>query len=404
MKLTDAACRHAKGKAVPYKLSDGMSMYLLVKPNGSRLWQMSYRFGDKQKTLSFGMYPMVSLADARERRENARAQLSANTDPGQVVKAAVQVVRAAKVKKENIKRNTFEALARAWHENSKGAWVEAHSERVMARMVRDVLPAIGAKDITDIEPAEILAVLRKVEARGAIDITKRLRQSIGAVFRFAIAEGKAKANPAAELADALKPKPKVKHFASLKAREIAPFLAALKVFDGQDQTRLAILFTLHTFVRTNEIRFAQWTEFEDLAGKAPIWRIPEDRMKMGREHIVPLTPAVVKILAGLKAIAGESPYVVPAGGKLGVISENTMLFGIYRMGYHSRLTVHGFRGTASTILNEKGFPSDHIERQLAHVESNKIRAAYNSAEWLPARRKMMMFWSDFLDKQAKVAA
>lgn len=403
MPLTDAACRSAKAKEKSYKLSDGEGMFLQVQPNGSRLWRMAYRFDGKEKTLAFGVYPYVSLVDAREHRFKAKRLLATGVDPGAVVKEAKDVKAAAKVS-EIAAANTFEAMARAWHTNSKGAWVDAHTERVMSRLERDVFPAIGAKAITEIEPAEILSILRTVEARGAIDIAKRLRQTVGAVFRFAIAEGKAKLNPASELSDALKPKPKVKHFASLKAGEIADFFAKLSRYDGEEQTRLAILFTFHTFVRTSEIRFAQWTEFEDLDGKAPIWRIPEDRMKMGREHIVPLTPAVVKILASLKAIAGESPYVVPAGGKLGVISENTMLFGIYRMGYHSRLTVHGFRGTASTILNEKGFQSDHIERQLAHVESNKIRAAYNSAEWLPARRKMMMFWSDFLDQQAKAAA
>ena len=403
MALTDAACRNAKGTDKPFKLSDGEGMYLFVQPNGSRLWRMGYRFDGKQKTLAFGIYPYVSLADARERRFKAKRLLVTGVDPGAVAKEIKDVQAAAKVA-EVAKLNTFESTARAWHENSKGGWVEDHAERVLARMVRDVFPVIGAKAITEIEPADVLEVLRTVEARGAIDIAKRLRQNIGKVFRFAIAEGKAKLNPAAELADALKPKPKVKHHASLKAGEVGEFLDKLSRYDGGAQTRLAILFTFHTFVRTSEIRFAQWTEFEGLDGKAPLWRIPEDRMKMGREHIVPLTKTAVEILAGLKAIAGESEFVLPSGGKLGVVSENTLLFGIYRMGYHSRLTIHGLRGTASTILNENDFLSDHIERQLAHVEENKIRGAYNSAEWLPARRKMMIWWSDYLNEQAKVAA
>lgn len=394
MPLSDAACRNAKGEAKPKKLTDGEGLFLLVQPNGSRLWRMAYRFAGKQKTLAFGVYPHVTLEDARARRAQARRILASGQDPA-------EHQRAQEREKKIAQGHTFESVARAWHANVSGKWVPEHSARVLSRIERDVFPVIGARPIADIEAPEILDLLRAVERRGALDITKRLRQSIGSVFRFAIAEGRAKRNPAADLVDALKPKPKVQHFASLKANEIGEFLGKLAAYDGEAQTRLAILFTLHTFVRTREIRLARWAEFEGLDGKAPVWRIPAERMKMGREHLVPLTRQALAILRELRAIAGQSPYLLPSDTKEGVISQNTMIFGLYRLGYHSRLTIHGFRGTASTILNEHGFSPDWIERQLAHVEENKIRGAYNSAEWLPGRREMMAWWSNFLDQQAR---
>jgi integrase len=394
MPLSDTTCRNAKGKDKPQKLTDGQGLFLLVQPNGSRLWRMAYRFDGKQKTLAFGVYPHVSLEDARAKRAEARRILATGKDPSQHQR---EVERDRKI----ASGHTFESVARAWHSNVSTEWVPAHKERVLSRLERDVFPAIGERPIAEIEAPEILDVLRAVERRGALDISKRLRQSIGSVFRFAIAEGRAKRNPAADLVEALKPKPKVQHFASLKAADVGEFLRRLADYDGEDQTRLSILFTLHTFVRTKEVRLAEWREFDDLDGTEPLWRIPKERMKMGREHIVPLTRASVSILRELRKLAGSSRYVLPSATKSGVISENTMIFGLYRLGYHSRLTVHGFRGTASTILNEQGFNADWIERQLAHVEENKIRGAYNAAEWLEGRREMMAWWSSFLERQAK---
>lgn len=393
MPLSDAACRNAKGKDKPQKLSDGEGLFLLVQPNGSRLWRMAYRFAGKQKTLAFGVYPSVSLESAREKRTAARKLLASGKDP-----AAQQ--REDDRARKMAQAHTFEIVARAWHANVSESWVDDHKTRVLSRLERDVFPDLGSRPIAEIEAPEILDVLRAVERRGALDITKRLRQSIGSIFRFAIAEGRAKRNPAADLVDALKPKPKVQHFASMRQDEVGEFLRKLACYDGEDQTRLAILLTLHTFVRTKEMIEARWAEFESLEGNEPIWRIPPERMKMGREHLVPLTSTSVSILRDLRALAGKSPFVLPSDTKSGTISQNTMIFGLYRLGYHSRLTIHGFRGTASTILNEQGFPSDHIERQLAHVEENKIRGAYNSAEWLPGRRVMMNWWSSFLNREA----
>lgn len=370
--LSDAKCRNVKPTGKNQKLSDGGGLYLLVLASGGKSWRLAYRFGGKQKALMLGRYPAVSLAQARAARDNAKAMLAAHKDPG-----SKEVTE------------TFEAIALRWHATNKSLWVKAHAERVLARIDRDVLPEIGHRPIGEIEPAEIVALLRKVEERGALDISKRLRQSIGAVFRFAIAEGKAKSNPAADVGDALKPKPKVKHFASLKAEAIPDLVKAIHTYDGEDRTRLALLLTLHTFVRTNETRFARWSEIEGLDGDAPLWRIPKERMKMGREHLVPLSPQVVAILRELRPLSDEATL-------FGGMSQNTMIFALYRMGYHGRLTVHGFRSMASTVLNEHGWNRDWIELQLAHAEENEVRGAYNAAEYLSGRREMMRWWSDYL--------
>lgn len=385
MPLSEAKCRNEKPGDKQKKLSDGGGLYLLVLPTGGKSWRLGYRFAGKQKAISFGQYPAVTLAMARERRDEARRLLAVGQDPG--------------ARSEARKVESFEQVARRWHANESAGWVPAHAARVLSRMERDVFPEIGASTLDAIEPPDVLAVLRKVEDRGALDISKRLRQSISSVFRFAIAEGKARRNPAADVGDALKPRPRVKHFAALRASELPDLLASIKAYDGQAQTRLALLLTLHTFVRTSETRFAAWHEFEDLDGLAPLWRIPGERMKMGREHLVPLSTQVVSILRELRQIS-DGPYLFPGAGGRGVMSQNTMIFALYRMGYHSKLTVHGFRSMASTILNEAHFNRDWIERQLAHVEDNEVRGAYNSAEWLPGRRDMMCWWSNYLDGQA----
>jgi integrase len=384
MPLSEAKCRNEKPGEKQKKLSDGGGLYLLVLPTGGKSWRIGYRFQGKQKAISFGQYPTVGLAQAREKRDEAKRMLAAGKDPGA---------------RDEKKVETFEQIARRWHDNESAGWVPAHAQRVLRRIERDVFPVIGHKTLDAIEPPDVLDLLRQVEARGALDISKRLRQSINSVFRFAIAEGRARHNPAADVGQALKPKPKVKHFASLKAAEIADLLAKINAYDGEHQTRLALLLTLHTFVRTSETRLAAWSEFEDLNGQSPLWRIPASRMKMGREHLVPLSPQVVAILREIREI-NDGHYLFPGRGGKGVMSQNAMIFALYRMGYHSRLTVHGFRSMASTILNENHFNRDWIERQLAHVEGDDVRGAYNSAEWLPGRRKMMAWWSDYLDTKA----
>lgn len=379
--LSDAKCRSEKPGEKQRKLSDGGGLYLLVLPSGGKSWRLGYRFGGKQKALALGQYPAISLADARTKRDNAKRMLAAGADPSMLAKS-----------------DTFESFARRWHDNEKGGWIEAHASRVWSRIERDVLPALGQRPLGDITAPDILNVLRKVEERGALDISKRLRQSIGSVFQFAIAEGKAKSNPAADIAKALKPKPKVKHFAALKTSGIPKLVADINAYHGEAQTRLSLLLTLHCMVRTNETRFAHWSEFEDLDGEA-LWRIPPERMKMGREHLVPLSPQVVELLREVRSL-NPAGHLFP-GRKVGVQSQNAMIFSLYRMGYAARLTVHGFRSMASTVLNESGFNREWVEMQLAHVDGS-VRGVYNSAEWLPGRRRMLTFWSDFLEGKVKL--
>jgi len=374
MPLSEPACRTAKPKEKPYKLTDGEGMYLFIKPNGSRLWRMAYRHDGKQKTLSFGAYPYVSLADARKKRAEAKTALAGGSDPS--------------AKETPVE--TFASIAERWFAKEQDQCAVSHTSRVIARVRRDAFPTLGHRPINEIEPPDVLSVLRKVEERGAIEVAKRLRQSISAIFRFAIAEGQVKFNAAADVGEALKPTPKVRHFSMVRLHELDALVRDIDAYTGEPSTRVALLFALHTIVRSNEIRFAKWSEIED--GDEPLWRIPADRMKMKREHLVPLSRQAIELL---RSLPKDGEFIFP-GHRGKAMSENTMIYALYRMGYHSRQTVHGFRRLASTAMNEEGFPSDYIERQLAHVEKNKIRGAYNTAEWLPARREMLQWWSDYL--------
>lgn len=376
MALTDTACRNAKGRERPYKISDGEGLFLLVQPKGSRLWRMAYRFGGKQKTLAFGIYPYVTLADAREKKAEAKRALSKGVDP-----AKAEVKQA----------ETFESVAQRWYDNSKDRWDESHSGRMWSRVKRDAFPEIGSLPIDKIAPPALLDMLRKVEARGAIEVAKRLKQSVSSVFRFAIAEGLIAHNPAAEIGAALKPTPRVRHFSTIKPSGAHDLVHKIAAYDGEAITRIALQFILHTFVRTNELRFGLWSEIE-----GDLWRIPAERMKMGREHVVPLTAQSLALLEEAKQYS-SGPFIFERdGGK--PISENRMLYALYRLGFHSRQTIHGLRRLASTTLNEHGWPSDHIEMQLAHVSKDRIRGIYNSAEWLDGRREMMAWWSGHLSE------
>jgi integrase len=395
MPLSDSACKGAKPQERAYKIPDGEGMYLLVETNGSRLWRMNYRFAGKHKTLALGQYPGVKLVDARQKRTEARRLLAEGIDPAEAKK------RRRVIDAED--EMSFEFVAREWHENQKSRWVPGHQMRVLSRLSDDVFPEIGSRRIDTLEAPEILEMLRKVEGRGAVDTARRLRQAISGVFRYAIAVGKAKRDPASDIRGALKVPPRKRHYAILKVSELQDFYERLFAYDGDEATRLAIELVTHTFVRTAEIIYAQRSEFEDLGDPAKAaWRIPAARMKAGREHIVPLSPRAREIVLRLIGLAGRSQFLLP--GRLGgVISKNTMLFALYRMGYVGKMTVHGLRGTASTILNEHGFNRDWIERQLAHVPGDDVRAAYNAAEWLAERRQMMLWYSDFLEQRAMVA-
>lgn len=392
MPLTDTYLRGAKGAGKPYKKSDSGGLFILVQPDGKKYWRLAYRFGGKQKTLALGSYPLVPLREAREARDAAKKQLLADQDPGKLRKTEKAAQKAAT-------GNGFEVIAREWHEAQRHRWTVEHAGRVIRRLERDIFPYLGHRSIVDIEPPELLDVLRRIEARSAMDIAKRQREHCGQIFRYAIASGRAKRDPSADLRGALKAAPPVQHRAAMPRKELPGFLRALDNYDGEPSTQLAMKLIILTLVRTKELRPAQWCEFEALDTDVPIWRIPAERMKIkGRaDHLVPLPRQAVEILAALRPLTDNSAYLFPSSGKKGFMSENTMLYALYRMGYHSRATVHGFRGVASTILNEAGFNPDWIERQLAHDETNKVRAAYNSAQYLPDRRRMLQWYADHLE-------
>jgi len=390
MRLKDITVRNAKPRPKKYKIYDGEGLYLEVLPTGAKYWRMKYFFAGKEKRLALGVYPEISLADARERRSQARKVLAAGQDP---VQAKQEAKRLATLKHAN----TFEAIAREWFENRKHEWAPSFADMVLDRLERHILPNLGHRPIADVQAPEVLAILRVVEGKGALEMARRVMQMCGQIFMYAIATARAQRNPVADLRGALKT-PVVKHRAYLKESELPDYLRKLDAYDGHAQTKLALRLLLLTFVRTTELRAAQWQEID--WDKAE-WRIPPERMKMKETHLVPLSRQALAVLRDLQNRSGDRPYIFTnQHNPHTFMSENTMLYALYRMGYHSRTTGHGFRSTASTILNEHGFRADVIERQLAHSERNSVRAAYNHAQYLPERREMMQWWADYLDKVA----
>lgn len=388
MTLSNLQCKTIKPDSKPKKFSDGNGLYLEVVPNGSKYWRLKYRYAGKEKKLSLGVYPQISLAEARKKRDEAKKLLIANIDPSAAKKEA-------KIQQLKIVENAFEKIAREWHEKKLSSWTPRHAIYIMRRLEADIFPPLGHKDIKEITAPELLAALRAIEERGALDIAHRAQQTCGQIFRYAIAIGKADRDISSDLRGALKTFKKG-NYARLDARDLPEFMQKLKIYDGELQTKLAMKFLLLTFVRTGELRGAKWDEI-DLEKKE--WRIAAARMKMREPHIVPLSYQAIEILSKLKEMNFNKEHVFPNRNKpTSFISENTLLYCMYRMGYHSRATVHGFRATASTILNENGFAPDVIERQLAHAERNKVRASYNHAQYLPERRKMMQWWGDYLEE------
>lgn len=399
MALKELEARYATKRAKDYKLFEGEGLYSLVRPNGSKLWRFKYRFDGKEKLLSLGRYPDLSLAEARLRRAEFKVALAKGIDPG-----AKQV--AAPVM-------TFEEAARAWHRNRLEALDAGHAARLLTRLERDAFPALGSRDLRSVTSGDVLAMVRSVEARGALDVSRRLKQHVSQIYRFAIPQGWADQDPAAYLSDLLKPKPRTRHMARVGLSELPALVRAIDRYDGEETprrravTRAALLFTLLTWARTNETRLATWDEFEDLDGAEPLWRVPAGRMKMEREHLVPLAPQVVDLLAAVRAYSSGGH--VFGGYKPGQpISQNTMIYACYRMGYRRRQTVHGFRGLASTWANEaECYRPDWIEMALAHADRDDVRSAYNSALYLTPRRRMLEAWagivSGFIQQPAQRA-
>ncbi|MBA4381645.1 MAG: integrase [Sideroxydans sp.] len=393
MKLTEVAVRKVKPEAKPFKMADGGGMYLEVMPNGSKYWRLKYRFAGKEKRLALGVYPDTSLADARGKRDEARKLLANGSDPSSIKQAEK---RQAKISAAN----SFEAIAREFHTLKSPMWTPHHSTDWLNTLERDVFPKFGHRPITEIEAPDVLDVVRAVEARSAFEVRGRVLQRVRSVFAYAIACGKARHNPAAELKGALAPRPKVQHFAALSEKEMPDFLLALTAYQLRAKsspivfaaTRLLSL----TFVRTGEVRGALWSEFDLDAG---IWTIPAERMKARAPHTVPLSNQAVEVIRALQPLTGHLPNLFPSrNGKGAVISENTVLKVIENIGYKGRMTGHGFRSVASTYLNNLGtIRPDMIEAQLAHGDKDQVRAAYNRADYMEYRKAMMQFWADTLD-------
>lgn len=387
--LTDRAVKQAKATEKAYKLPDEKGLFLLVHPNGSKYWRLKYRLLGKEKLYALGVYPQVGVSEAREKRDAARKLIAEGLDP-------VDRKRQAKADALLKAENSFKSVAREWHAKRLETWSADHGRRILQSLETDVFPFIGGKPIAELSAPEILAVLRRIENRDALDHLGRVRQRIAQVFKYAIQSGKARHNPAAEMTGACKTR-KQEHRPALSRQEFPEFLSKLSVYEGNTQTRLALKLLILTFVRTTELRGARWDEFDFDRAE---WRIPATRMKMKEAHVVPLSTQALKVLENLKPITGSGKLVFPSqNGEDKIMSENTMLYAMYRMGYHSRATVHGFRATASTILNEMGYRPDVIERQLAHAERNKVRAAYHRSEYLAERKELMQGWADFIDAQ-----
>lgn len=388
MKLTARQISTAKPTEKPYKLSDGGGLYLLVNPNGSRYWRMKYRYAGKEKLLSIGVYPDVTLAEARDKRTQAKRILAAGDDPSEVKQAE----REAKNLAVN---NSFELLALEWHEHKKPNWSSGYADDILEYLRKDIFPYIGKKAITDIKPMTMLSVLKKMEDRGVLDKLKKTRQACRQIFTYAIITGRAEFNPVTDLAGALKT-PKQQHFPHLMPTQIGPFIHAVNTYSGSKVTRIATLLLMYTSVRTIELRASEWTEF-DLDND--LWQIPKERMKMRRPHLVPLSRQVKSHLLELKKITGWGKYVFPGRNDAHKpMSEASINQVIKRIGFAGKVTGHGFRHTMSTVLHEKGFNSAWIEAQLAHADRNAIRGTYNHAQYLDGRREMLQWYADYLDE------
>jgi integrase len=393
--LTDTAIRKTKPAEKPLKLSDGNGMYLLVKPDGGRYWRMDYRHDGKRKTLAFGVYPTTTLADARQRREDARRLLAQGRDPGAERKAAKSEKAAAAA----IASDTFEKVARDWMawRDARGETAETTANKDRWRLESYLFPHIGARPITEITPLELRDVLKKIEETGKHETAHRTKTTAGQVFRWAVLEGKTHSDLTASLRGQFTT-PKHTHRATITdPTRIGELLRSFDGFTGQFTTQCALKLAPLVFVRPGELRKAEWSEF-DLEGA--IWRIPGERMKMKAPHIVPLSTQAVAVLRELQQLTGSGHYVFPSVRTTSrSMSENTVNAALRSLGYGKEdMTGHGFRSMAASRLNEMGWNADAIERQLAHAETNKVRAAYtHAAQYLDERTRMMQAWADYLD-------
>jgi len=389
---------NARAKVRPYKLADTGGLCLLIAPSGARLWRWRYRFAGKEKMMALGEYPVVSLAEARERHFAARKLLATGIDPMAERKAVAAAKQREAEARQRETENSFEKVARRWWEWWAVGKSPRHADYVLHRLETDVFPLFGHKFIDAVTAPDLRELILGIEARGARDVAKRAHETAGQIFRYAIAHGISSRNPAADfkpsdiLADA-----REENFARVDVKDVPTLLVKMRTYDGDALTRLAMRLLAYTFVRTSELIEAEWPEF-DLDNAR--WDIPAERMKMDTPHIVPLSWQSVDVLRALKLLTGTGRFVFPgARDKNKPMSNNTILFALYRLGYKGRMTGHGFRGLASTILHENDFTDEHIELQLAHLKRNKVAAAYNHAKYMNQRAAMMQWWADYLDFQ-----
>ncbi|NCH98127.1 tyrosine-type recombinase/integrase [Cronobacter dublinensis] len=388
MKLNARQVDAAKPREKAYKLADGAGLYLEVVPSGSRYWRMKYRFNGKEKRMAFGVYPAVSLAQARALRDEAKKKLAEGIDPS-FAKKEEKLVRDVQL------NNTFQAVALEWHGTKVSRWSEGYASDILEAFNKDIFPYIGQQPVNEIKPLVLLNVLRRMESRGATEKAKKVRQRCSEVFRYAIVTGRAEYNPAADLTSAMSGH-ESKHYPFLTVEELPDFFKALSGYTGSPLVVLAARLLILTGVRTGELRGAFWSEFDF---EKAVWEIPAERMKMKRPHLVPLSTQALEIVQQLKVMSGQYPLVFPGrNDPRKTMSEASINQVFKRIGYTGKVTGHGFRHTMSTILHEQGFNSAWIELQLAHVDKNSIRGTYNHAQYLEGRREMMQWYGDLIEQ------
>ncbi|UIU15484.1 tyrosine-type recombinase/integrase [Klebsiella michiganensis] len=391
MKLNARQVDAAKPREKAYKLADGAGLYLEVVPSGSRYWRMKYRFNGKEKRMAFGVYPAVSLAQARALRDEAKKKLAEGIDPS-FAKKEEKLVRDVQL------NNTFQAVALEWHGTKVSRWSEGYASDIIEAFNKDIFPYIGQQPVNEIKPLVLLNVLRRMESRGATEKAKKVRQRCSEVFRYAIVTGRAEYNPAADLTSAMSGH-ESKHYPFLTVEELPDFFKALAGYTGSLLVVLAARLLILTGVRTGELRGAFWSEF-DL--EKAVWEIPAERMKMKRPHLVPLSTQALEIVQQLKVMSGQYPLVFPGrNDPRKTMSEASINQVFKRIGYTGKVTGHGFRHTMSTILHEEGFNTAWIETQLAHVDKNAIRGTYNHAQYMEGRREMMQWYANYMAELQK---
>lgn len=387
MPLTELAIKSLKPKTKLYRVADNNGLCLEITPAGGKLWRWRYYFNDKQQMLALGKYPALSLAQARKRRDEARELVDSGKHP-------TLEKKAEKLRQINKGENTFEKVALRWMEVKQKGLNPKYRKQCRERMQQHVFPSIGALPIADIIIPDVVRVIEKIASRGTVETAKRMKQLIGQVFRYSAQRGLCQHNPAADLRDVL-PSALEKHHACIQPSELPELLKAMDSYKGDPLTVAAMKMLALTFVRTGELIGAKW---EEIDWNREEWHIPSERMKMKRPHMVPLSRQALAQLKGLHQLTGDKPFLFYSSrSKLRHISNGAVLMALRRMKYEGRMTGHGFRSLASTILNEKGFNPDVIERQLAHEDADKIRSAYNRADYLLDRKKMMQDYADFLD-------